>query len=107
MASIISQVKQYLEQHPKAASKKIAEDLGLKRSQVYSARNILLKKKRRDAYKKRFAPKDTTPTQFVPVMKYGEIVGVRSPDPEPTAKAEPGGWPAVWEAIKKAMRGEK
>jgi hypothetical protein len=107
--SISHRVRTYLESNPKAESRAIAEALGLTRQQVYTARWLVGKKKRQAAVKKRretIAAK-TTPTQFVPVMKYGEIVGVRSPDPEPIAKAEPGGWPAVWEAIKRAMRGDK
>lgn len=104
-----SRVRDYLEKNPKAESRAIAEALGLTRQQVYTARWLVGKKKRKAAVKKRketIAAKTTT-TTFVPQVRYGEIVGVRSPDPEPLKKVEPVGWPAVWEAIKRAMRGEK
>jgi hypothetical protein len=107
--SITNQVRAYMESNPKATAKGIAEALGLTRQQVYTARWIVGKKKRKAAVKKRaetIAAK-TGKAAFVPQVRYGEIVGVRSPDPEPLVKVEPAGWPAVWEAIKRAMRGEK
>jgi hypothetical protein len=105
--SISHRVRTYLESNPKAESRAIAEALGLTRQQVYTARWLVGKKKRQAASKKRKETIAAKTSTFVPVMKYGEIVGVRSPDPEPIAKVEPGGWPAVWEAIKRAMRGDK
>jgi hypothetical protein len=100
-----------MELFPKATSKTIAEELGFSRQQVYTARWVLSKKKKKASAKKRaetIAAKAKPQTQtFVPQIQYGEIVGVKSPDPEPIQKVEPAGWPGVWEAIKKAMRGEK
>ena len=105
--SITNRVRTYLEANPKAPSKAVAEALGLTRQQVYTARWVVGKKKRKAASKKRKETIAAKTTAFVPQIKYGEIVGVRSPDPEPIQKVEPVGWAGVWEAIKKAWQNRK
>jgi len=113
-------VREYLDAHPTASSKRIAEALGLTKQQVYTARHnakaakarvtkerkaanlikareVLAEKRRVDAQRK---------VRMTPVVQHGEIIGMKPPEPQLLMQPGPTGWVGVWAALRRALSGK-
>jgi sRNA-binding protein len=119
-ASYTQRVREYLDVHPNAPSKAIAEALGLTKQQVYTARHnakaakvrmtknrkaanlikareALAEKRRMDAQRK---------VRMTPVVQHGEIIGMKPPEPQLLMQPGPTGWVGVWAALRRALSGK-